>query len=63
MESTEKFVRLPDVCDMFGIKRSAVWKWVRMGKLPKGIKLSYKCTVWRLSELVEAQRALEGRLA
>ena len=48
----DRFLRVRDVGEMFGIKPPTVWEWVRKGKLPKGRKLSARVTVWRLSDLL-----------
>lgn len=54
------YIRVKRVGELFGIKPSTVWKWVKLGKLPKPTKLSSRCTVWRLSECQEYQKKLFG---
>lgn len=42
---------------------STFWRWVQQGRLPKGIRLSARCTVWRREDLeafVAAQAAGSG---
>lgn len=34
-----------------GIGESTFWKWVKEGRLPKGTRLSARCTVWRREDL------------
>jgi len=39
-------MRAEDVARFLGISRSTVWRWQRAGRLPKGRRLSARCTVW-----------------
>ncbi len=41
-----KMLRAKDAAALLGIGESTFWKWVQEGRLPKGIKLSPKATVW-----------------
>lgn len=34
-----------------GIGQSTFWRWVQLGKLPKGKRLSARCTVWLTGDL------------
>lgn len=43
-----------------GIKPSTFWRWVQQGKIPPGIRLSARCTVWRREDL---ERFLEQAAA
>ncbi|MDR2574609.1 MAG: helix-turn-helix domain-containing protein [Desulfovibrio sp.] len=47
-----------------GLAESTFWRWVQLGRLPRGIRLSARATVWRRSDLenfIEQQsEALEG---
>ncbi len=47
----DKFLRLPQVEETTGLKKSAIWKWIQEDKFPKGIQLSRKTTVWRESAI------------
>lgn len=45
------------------IGESTFWLWTRQGKIPQGIRLSPRCTVWRISDLdafLERQAAHGG---
>lgn len=44
-------VRIKEVCQVTGLSNSTIWKWVKEDKFPKPIKLSYKVTVWKASEV------------
>jgi predicted DNA-binding transcriptional regulator AlpA len=35
----------------FGIAESTWWHWVKTGRVPQGIKIGAKTTVWRMSDL------------
>ena len=39
------------VAAFLNIGLSTVWKWHAEGKLPPGIRISPRCTVWRRSDL------------
>lgn len=60
------FVRLPTILHIFPISRSHWWAGVRAGKYPKGVKLSDRCTAWKVEDirsLIErtAQDAVSGK--
>ncbi|RMH33087.1 MAG: AlpA family phage regulatory protein, partial [Nitrospirae bacterium] len=38
---------------MLGISRATWWRWVRLGKAPQPVRLSNRCTVWRLQDIRE----------
>ncbi|MBS0194782.1 MAG: AlpA family phage regulatory protein [Proteobacteria bacterium] len=57
------FLRLPDVLKIIPVSRSNWWDGVRKGRFPSPIKLSERCTAWRVEDirtLVE-QLAAAGR--
>jgi prophage regulatory protein len=45
------FVRLPPILTVFPISRSAFWAGVKTGKYPKPIKLSPRCTAWKVEDI------------
>jgi prophage regulatory protein len=45
------FIRLPQVLSVFPISRSAFWAGVKSGKYPKPVKLSARCTAWRVEDI------------
>lgn len=53
------FVRLPTVLKVIPVSRSHWWAGVRDGRFPKGVKLSDRCTAWKVEDI----RALIGRIA
>ena len=55
-------LRVKDAATFLGVSISTIWRWVREGRLPKGIHLSSRCTVWK-RETLEAfveRRAADG---
>lgn len=60
--SGEVFLDVADMQARYGVGRSTVWAWAARADFPKPIRLSEKCTRWRLSDLVawEARRAAEA---
>ena len=68
MESTKQsfgggVLRAKDAAKFLGIGLSTFWRWSQQGKLPHGICLSARCTVWRREDLeafIERQTAQEG---
>jgi len=51
VQSTVQTVRAKDAANFLSIGESTLWLWTKQGKLPPGIRLSSKCTVWRVSDL------------
>lgn len=47
------FVRLPQVLAVFPVSRSAFWAGVKNGRYPTPVKLSPKCTAWRVEDIRE----------
>ena len=44
-------LRARDAAIFLGIAKSTFWAWGKSGKIPKGIKLSSRCTVWDMTTL------------
>jgi predicted DNA-binding transcriptional regulator AlpA len=58
--AAEKLLRWSHIKEMFPVSRAHWLAGVASGKYPKGIKLSPKVTVWKLSEinaLIESLKA------
>ena len=47
----DKLLRMPQVEELTGCKKSTIWLWVKDGKFPKPKKLSPRITVWKESEV------------
>lgn len=44
-------LRARDVAALLGISRGTVWLWAKEGRLPKGKKLTPRCTVWMREDI------------
>lgn len=54
------FVRLPSILSVMPIGKTAWWAGVKSGKYPAGIKLSERCTVWRVEDIKALIERLSG---
>ncbi len=45
------FLRLPQVLALFPVSRSAFWAGVKTGKYPQPVKLSPRCTAWKIEDI------------
>ncbi len=52
-----RFLRLPEVLARVGMKKSAVYAWVREGRFPAPVTLSARCVVWPETEIEAWQQA------
>jgi len=44
--TVRKFYRLPSLCEITGLSESGLYKLIREGKFPKGVKLTSRATGW-----------------
>lgn len=44
-------MRAHDAAAFLGVAVSTFWRWVSQGRLPKGKRLSPRCTVWLRSDI------------
>ena len=44
-------LRAKAAADFLGIGLSTFWRWCQQGRLPRGIHLSARCTVWKREDL------------
>lgn len=56
----ERLLRLPEVIDRVGLKRTAIYQRMREGRFPKSRSLGARCTIWLESEIDEWIRAIDG---
>lgn len=54
----ERYLKDTEVAERFGIARQTVWKRVNQGHLPDPVKLPPNSTRWRLSSLLDFEKAL-----
>ena len=59
--SNGRVLRAKDAAAFLALGESTFWRWVKDERLPKGIRLSARCTVWRLEDLENfLHQATEG---
>ncbi len=44
-------MRAKECAKFLGIGESTFWRWVASGRVPEGIRLSPRCTVWPIEEM------------
>ena len=47
------FLRLAQVLDVIPLGKTCWWEGVKSGRFPKPIKLSERCTAWRVEDIRE----------
>ena len=45
------FMRLPQVLSIIPVGKTCWWEGVKSGRFPKPVKLSARCTAWRVEEI------------
>jgi len=53
-------LRAKAAANFLGIAESTLWKWAKDGRLPKGVRLSARATVWRREALEAFLEQAEG---
>lgn len=51
MNCSSGAMRAADAARFLGIAVSTFWRWVQEGKLPKGRRLSRRCTIWMRADI------------
>jgi predicted DNA-binding transcriptional regulator AlpA len=51
MNRNLEFLKDTEIAKALKISRQTVWRWAKIGKIPKPIKLGVKVTRWKASEL------------
>jgi predicted DNA-binding transcriptional regulator AlpA len=51
MSHTERFLRLPEVLRMVGMRKSQWYKGIAKGEYPRAMKLSTRMSAWRESDI------------
>lgn len=60
MNNTDSLIRLPVVMDRVGLKRTAIYKKIKLGEFPKQIRLGV-VSAWSENEInqwIEQQKAM-----
>ena len=55
------FLRLSQVLAIIPLGKTSWWKGVKMGRFPKPVKLSERCTAWRAEDIRELIKTLADR--
>lgn len=50
---TDRLIRLPEVENRTGLRRSAIYRYIQQGDFPAPIKLTPKASAWVESEIQE----------
>ena len=58
--TNKKIYRIAEVCHSTGLSHSSVYKQIRLGQFPKGIKITERATGWPADEVFKIN---EGRIA
>jgi prophage regulatory protein len=45
------FIRLPDVLTVIPVGKTCWWEGVKSGRFPQPVKLSARCTAWRVEDI------------
>ena len=53
-------MRARDAAKFLGISVSTFWRWVGEGRIPRGKRLSARCTVWLRADIERALTQLMG---
>ena len=56
----EQLMRPRMACELLGIAKSTLYKWVKSGKLPKPIRISHKVSGWPRHVLLDWRDRQEG---
>jgi len=52
----EQYLTVRDVSHRLSIGKSTVWAWTQSEKFPQPIRLSSRCTRWRLSDVLNWEK-------
>lgn len=47
----DAYIRLPAICELYGISRNTVYRRVKDGGIPSPRKLSERVTAWRVGDI------------
>ena len=51
MTDPQRCLRPREVAARLGIGVSTLWRWQREGRFPKPVRLSARCSIWRLADI------------
>lgn len=53
-----QFLTDRDLAERYRIHRATVWTWTREGRLPRPVRLTPRCSRWRLEDIEAAEQAM-----
>lgn len=45
------YIRLPVLQRLYGVSAATIWRGIKQNKIPKGCKLSERCTAWSVKAI------------
>ena len=58
MNAPKKFLRLPAVIELVGIKRTVIYERIKAGTFPKPVQIGPRAVAWDEQELAQWQESL-----
>jgi prophage regulatory protein len=56
-----RLLRLPEVCRLTGLGRSSIYRMVGGGRFPPPVKVGFRCTRWRVADVLAWQAHIAAR--
>ena len=54
------FIRIKDLVKIVPISKAHIWRLARAGKFPKPVRLSERCTAWKVADVEAWLKAKEA---
>ena len=61
-KSTSRYLRLPEVLEVFPVSKSTWFQGVKEGRYPSPLKLSKRCSAWALEDIHALIKDLEMKV-
>lgn len=61
MSNLPVFLRAKDAARLLSIGKSTFWLWVKQGKIPSGIRLGNRVTVWKAESILAFMDQASGK--
>jgi len=64
MDMSLKLYRLPEVCELIGLRRSAIYAAIARGEFPEPIKIGKRASAWRRADIeawLQARAAMRAK--
>lgn len=53
------FINVKTLAERYNIHRATVWRWVRIGRLPKPVRFGGNVTRWRMADIEKFEAEAE----